>query len=108
MEAGDDGVWRFLEFRGTTPSSGSGGHDDEALRQSAEMLGDCRAALVSKIGPGAERTLSRAGITAFEKSGPMDCALQKLAAYYARTEGRLQMKFKEAIASTDKGNDKNP
>ncbi|GHV32919.1 hypothetical protein FACS1894167_15880 [Synergistales bacterium] len=85
MEAGDDGVWRFLESRAAPPSSG-GAHDDEALRKFVEILGDCRAVLVSKIGPGAERMLSRASITAFERSGAIDGALRKLAEYYARTE----------------------
>ncbi|MDR1916225.1 MAG: hypothetical protein LBQ58_06605 [Synergistaceae bacterium] len=80
--AGDS--WRVAQKRELFP--GMGGHDDEAIRKTVAGLEDCRAVLVRKIGPGAERRLTASGIAAFEVNGPISDAIEKLTQYYKRID----------------------
>ena len=68
----------FRERRETAPLCAAGGHEDEAMESLIDLLSDCDAVLVSRIGPGAERALARHGVTAYEIPIPVDEALEKL------------------------------
>ncbi|HEY8464228.1 MAG TPA: NifB/NifX family molybdenum-iron cluster-binding protein [Bacillota bacterium] len=56
--------YRFLELRQNTPSCNLEGTDENKHLKTVELLADCQAVLVARIGPGAERYLSEHGIKA--------------------------------------------
>ncbi len=60
---------RYLETRATIPACSDGpkeiGHE-QRIAGTADIISDCRAVLVSRIGPGAEAVLHTKGIQAIE------------------------------------------
>ncbi|MDR3516694.1 MAG: NifB/NifX family molybdenum-iron cluster-binding protein [Azospirillaceae bacterium] len=75
-------VFRVLEHRTSQPSCGTAasGHDEDRMQQTVELIADCRAVLVARIGPAAERRLAARGIEAFMVPTFIDRAMQRLAA----------------------------
>jgi len=78
----DEAGYRLMEKRETAPVCAGGTHDDRAMGNTVALLGDCRAVLVSRAGPGAKRSLEIQGISVFEIGLPINEALDKLRAYY--------------------------
>lgn len=77
----DNGEYELVEERKVKPPCGMGRHEDDALEQTALLLQDCSIALVSRIGPGAEKALAAKGVKAFEIYDSIDTALKKLTRY---------------------------
>ncbi|MDR1157567.1 MAG: dinitrogenase iron-molybdenum cofactor biosynthesis protein [Oscillospiraceae bacterium] len=75
---------RLVERRAVPPVCDGGMHEDNALDAAAALLGDCRAVLVSRIGPPAKRRLEKSGISVFEIGLPIEDALARLRDYYDR------------------------
>ena len=55
------------------------GHDTTRFDKIIELLSDCDAVLVQKIGPGAAAYLIEKGVRVFEVSGSIDAVLNKFA-----------------------------
>ena len=53
------------------------GHDTTRFDKIIELLSDCDALLVQKIGPGAAEYLIRKNVRVFEVSGSIDAVLKK-------------------------------
>jgi predicted Fe-Mo cluster-binding NifX family protein len=69
---------------GTGPEDGETGHADDSMQRSIELLTDCSAVVVARIGPGAVETLSHHSIQAFVIPDFIDSALRRL-----KASGRL-------------------
>ena len=80
FEINDEGEYKFLETRKNTPACDVGGHTDEAMARSAELISDCEAVLASQIGHGAVNALASYGIEAYMAPTFIDTALKELAA----------------------------
>ena len=80
FEIDDEGNYKFLELRKNTPACDVGGHTDEAMAGSAELISDCEALLASQIGPAAVNALASYGIEAYMAPTFIDTALKELAA----------------------------
>jgi predicted Fe-Mo cluster-binding NifX family protein len=79
-----DGTFATLERRDVTPLCQDGGHSQAAFAATAQLLGDCVAVLVAKIGPSARKQLELAGIAVFEQPILVEEAAKKLGAYYSK------------------------
>jgi predicted Fe-Mo cluster-binding NifX family protein len=80
-----DGTFAALERRAVTPLCEGGSHSQSVMASTVDILRDCAAVLVAKIGPSARKQLELAGIAVFEEPVTIAEAAQKLGAYYART-----------------------
>lgn len=60
----EDKLFNFIELRENTPPCSVHEHDDNLLDRSVNLLSDCKAVLVSQIGPGAAYALENKGIKA--------------------------------------------
>jgi predicted Fe-Mo cluster-binding NifX family protein len=80
-----DGSFEVRERRDVDPLCEGGGHSESAFASTVQLLRDCVAVLVAKIGPTARKELELAGITVFEQPIKLEDAAQKLSAYYSRT-----------------------
>ena len=82
----DGTSFRFVEARDNRPpcNSGSAGagapHDEDRMGQTIDLVADCRAVLVARIGPRAVQRLAERGIGAFEAPNFIDPALRRLIA----------------------------
>jgi predicted Fe-Mo cluster-binding NifX family protein len=79
-----DGTFATLEKRMVTPLCEGGGHSESGMASTVDMLRDCVAVLVAKIGPSARKQLELAGIAVFEQPATIEDAAKKLGAYYAK------------------------
>ncbi len=79
FEIDDEGEYKFLELRKNIPACEVGGHTDEAMARSVELISDCDAVLASQIGPGAVNALAARGIEAYVAPTFIDQALKELA-----------------------------
>lgn len=61
-----------------------GGAASGPLAPAVELLLDCRAVVAAQIGQGMRRQLERNAISVFDIEIPVEDALKKLAAYYAK------------------------
>ena len=61
-----------------------GGTASGPLAPAVELLLDCRAVVAAQIGQGMRRQLERNAISVFDIEIPVEDALKKLAAYYAK------------------------
>ena len=52
----------FYELRKNDPPCSGTGHNEDQMSRTVELLADCKAVLVSQIGPGAVQALSLKGI----------------------------------------------
>ncbi|HWQ40545.1 MAG TPA: NifB/NifX family molybdenum-iron cluster-binding protein [Desulfosporosinus sp.] len=59
----DDNQPEFYELRKNDPPCTGDGHNQDQMSRTVELLADCKAVLVSQIGPGAVQALSLKGIT---------------------------------------------
>lgn len=73
----DSSRYQFLELRRNEPSCRSGQEDEKHLA-TIELLADCQALLVARIGPGAEAVLNQNGIKAYVIPDFIDEALKQL------------------------------
>jgi predicted Fe-Mo cluster-binding NifX family protein len=80
-----DGSFEIRERRVVTPLCEGGGHSESAFGATVQLLRDCVAVLVAKIGPSARKQLEMAGISVFEQPVRIDEAAKKLGAYYAKS-----------------------
>jgi len=69
-ESDEEGVYQFIERRKKIIDESK---DHQAA--TAQLLADVEVVLISKIGPGAEKELRRAGIIALSVSGAIEKAL---------------------------------
>ena len=58
----DNDEFEFIELRENTPPCAGQEHHDDKLAKAVELVADCRAVLVSQIGPGAADALTARGI----------------------------------------------
>ena len=72
----------FEGFRAVNPPCNGSEHTAGALEAAAETLTDCRAVLVSKIGPSAEAILTQTGIDVLEYHGLIEDAIKRILQYY--------------------------
>ena len=79
FEIDDESNYKFLEVRENTPACDVGGHTDEAMAGSVELISDCKAVLASQIGHGAADALATHGIDAYMAPTFIDTALKELA-----------------------------
>jgi nitrogen fixation protein NifX len=77
----ENGEYELVEERAVKSPCFTGRHEEDALEQAALLLQDCSVALVSRIGPGAEKALASKGIKAFEIYDTIDHAFKKLTRY---------------------------
>lgn len=77
-----------IETTFACPGGGCGGCGGGAasgpLAPAVELLLDCRAVVAAQIGQGMRRQLERNAISVFDIEIPVEDALKKLAAYYAK------------------------
>jgi predicted Fe-Mo cluster-binding NifX family protein len=79
-----DGTFVTLERRAVTRLCEDGSHSGSVMASTVDMLRDCVAVLVAKIGPSARQKLETAGIAVFEQPVTIEDAAKKLGAYYAK------------------------
>lgn len=76
----DQNGHRFIEVRDAVAVCQQQlGHDTTRFDKIAELLSDCSAVLVQKIGEGAAAYLIGKGVRVFEVSGMIDAVLDKFA-----------------------------
>ena len=73
----DDG-FVFVETRENTPSCGSSETEIDAHSKVVELLKDCSAVVVARIGPGAIEVLNAHGLKHYVLPESIDSALHKL------------------------------
>ena len=81
------GDFGCLDVGGGCGGSGGGcgcGDASGPLAPAVELLLDCRAVVAAQIGQGMRRQLERNAISVFDIEIPVEDALKKLAAYYAK------------------------
>jgi len=76
---------RVIERRPNRPScggvvDGEPGHNDDLIQQTIDLIADCRAVVVARIGLGAQKRLEAQGIDAFMIPDFIDRALRRLSA----------------------------
>jgi nitrogen fixation protein NifB len=78
---GTPGGFRLVEVRRNVPACGAGfvPGDDDPMERSASLVADCQAVVVARIGECGIERLAERGIEAFEVSGPIETALQRVA-----------------------------
>ena len=75
FEVEDTGDFRFIEERNIIPHCPGDPDVDHSADAAVKQLTDVDAVFVSRIGPGAAKSLEDRGIRAFALSGPVDRAL---------------------------------
>lgn len=80
----EEGKSEFLELRDCEALCHSGAHSESIMEKNTEMLKDCRAVLVSRIGPSAEQNLRLQGIDVFSVGDFIEEAIAKLHRYYSK------------------------
>jgi predicted Fe-Mo cluster-binding NifX family protein len=74
-----DSGFTFVETRENTPSCGASQENGaESHEKVVELLSDCKAVLVAKIGPGAVEVLNAHNLKAFVAPESIESALAKL------------------------------
>lgn len=68
----------FTERRKVPPPCTNGDHTEEGFDAVLELLSDCEAVFVGKIGPGASEYLAQRGFRAFEVPGVIEQILSKV------------------------------
>lgn len=78
FEIKDDGEFKFLAIRENTPLCDGMEHNDDLLARTVDLISDCRAVLVSRIGPGATEALVSRRIRPYEFTGFIEDVLKRL------------------------------
>ncbi|NPV92788.1 MAG: dinitrogenase iron-molybdenum cofactor biosynthesis protein [Firmicutes bacterium] len=68
----------FLELRENIPPCQEPEYHENRLSDTVELLSDCQAVLVSRIGPGAARALEAGGIKAYVAPDYIEAVLRRL------------------------------
>jgi nitrogen fixation protein NifX len=68
----------FLELRPNIPTCDQGKHEAAALDRTADLLGDCKYVIASRIGQGAANVLLNKGIRAYIDSNFIEDTLSRL------------------------------
>jgi predicted Fe-Mo cluster-binding NifX family protein len=82
----EDAECRLVEIRknqppcGTAQQDGELGHSEDSMQKTVDLLADCQAVVVARIGPAAVEKLSRCGIQAFVIPDFIDSAMKRLMA----------------------------
>ena len=79
------------EGAGCSSASGGCGGSGEAETK-VELIKDCRAIICKKIGFQAQKQLARYQISVFDVELPAGDALEKISAYYAKLDGKKQIR----------------
>lgn len=79
-------TFKFIETRETYPVCRPEGHHQQGLELATQLLQDCRAVLVSQIGPGAAATLQQRGIRPIVRPDFIDTALAEYALMAANNQ----------------------
>lgn len=105
-ESAEPGTYSFLECRHMDPGGlepaagdaadsdrcgcgdGAGCHSGHGGAVKIQAIEDCRFFLCSHIGPQARKALERHAITVFEIDEEVDAAVEKIARFYNRLNGR--------------------
>lgn len=69
---------RFIETRDTVKCCNGGEHEDNAFDKAADVLHDCKAIFVAKIGYGAAAYMESKGFEIFESPNYIEDVLQKV------------------------------
>lgn len=77
VDLGSDG-YTFAERRRVPPPCTNGEHTESGFDAVLELLSDCQAIFVGKIGPGASEYLAQRGFRAFEVPGVIELILSKV------------------------------
>ena len=80
----DDSAMVAIRHCGGSGGGCGGGAASGPLAPAVELLLDCRAVVAAQIGQGMRRQLERNAISVFDIEIPVEDALKKLAAYYAK------------------------
>jgi predicted Fe-Mo cluster-binding NifX family protein len=72
-------TYEFVEKRDVSPSCAEGGHSTERFDAVLDLLADCEAVVVGKIGPGASEYLMRKGMRVFEGPGVLENVIGAIA-----------------------------
>ena len=80
----DDSAVVAIRHCGGSGGGCGGGAASGPLAPAVELLLDCRAVVAAQIGQGMRRQLERNAISVFDIEIPVEDALKKLAAYYAK------------------------
>ncbi len=83
-ELGEDG-FGFIETRESIPSCGASDLEANAHERVIELLKDCSAVVVARIGPGAAEVLNTYGLKHYVLPESIDTALSKLTNAYAQS-----------------------
>ena len=73
-------AYEVVETRSVPPPCQSGSHDENAFDAVLEILSDCEALFVGKIGPGASEYLAEKGVRVFEVPGAIEKILANVTA----------------------------
>lgn len=76
FEIDDEGEYKFLELRKNVPACDVGGHSEDAMARSVELILDCKAVIASQIGPVAVDILVSHGIEPYISPTFIDDALE--------------------------------
>lgn len=79
FEIDDEGEYKFIELRENVPACDVGGHTEDAMNRSVELILDCKAVIASQIGPVAIDILLAHGIEPYIAPNFIDTALKELA-----------------------------
>ncbi len=79
VEAEGDG-WRTAEVRLLPPANAAGTHNADDFARTADLLADCDAVFVARIGPYAAELLLQRGLRVFETPGAVEFILKQLKA----------------------------
>jgi len=74
----NDNGYQFIELRQNLPSCNIEQSDESGHSRTVELLADCKAVLVARIGPGAEQYLIQHGIKALTIPDFIDEALKQV------------------------------
>lgn len=87
----DNDSYELFDIRLVEPACQAGEHSDSGMEAVVSLLSDVKYVLVSQIGPGAERALKNAGITAFAVSHYIEEAVKKIMEYNHRLKRNLSL-----------------
>jgi predicted Fe-Mo cluster-binding NifX family protein len=93
FEVRDDGSYEFLTLRKNIPPCNSGESHDDLLTKTVDLISDCRAVLVSRVGSGAAEALGLRGIQPYVIPNFIEDSLKQLVLFRAKA-GTIQDIFK--------------
>ncbi|MDR0851941.1 MAG: dinitrogenase iron-molybdenum cofactor biosynthesis protein [Clostridiales Family XIII bacterium] len=73
-----EGGYTFIESRKVVPACSRGEHSEDGFDAVLDLLSDCEALIVGKIGPGAAEYVTTRGIRVFQGAGTVEKILSTL------------------------------